>query len=402
MKKTSSILNFLLVSFCILLIGSSVDSPGLSALLFAGYGLNLKYGFMPKGVLSISMIAGEPITFVKKAATVAIIDPAFNDPELKDLHTIVPGIVADTQVAFMGRISKITKLDPGCGSGKTTKAIPLSEKTWQPKRMKIWSAQCSDDLEATFFVWGLDKGYKRKQLDSGEFAKYALEIMTSGVKEDALRSAWFGNTTVDEYGSGGTLLDAADIVHYNQLDGFWKKIFTAVGAGSMTNARAIAANSSASFVDQDDDLAADEAYKTFNALLSKADPRLIGFKGKQVIYCTNSLWQNWLTYKETQSMDMSFVRQGEYYSTDKYRGVMIVNCHFMDRHIRADHQDGVVWDIPHRALYTLVENLQIGLDTESVADFKVWYNDDTEETNWKGLYKMDVQIPHDFLTIVAY
>lgn len=417
MKKTASILqlliNFVLASFLAVAIDPVVglSVAGIASLQFADQMNFLPNRFIgmfssmfPVGSLPISMISGTPITFIKEKAKEAIIDPAFDDPELKDIHTIVPGIVADTQVAFMGRINKITRLDPGCGSGKVTKAIPLSEKFWTPKKMKVWSAQCADDLEQTFFVWGLNKGTDRKDLTKGQFAKYALELMTEAVTSDALRIAWFGDTAVDTTANGGTLLNASDIANYNQLDGFWKKIFAGVTGGTITKAYTIAANAQATTLLQDSvfEAATDEAYKIVNALLKKADKRLVGAKGRQVIYMTDSVWQKWLTEKETKLLDMSFVRQGEFYSTDKYRGVTIIALHFWDRWIRADFNDGTVSNLPHRAIYTLVENLQIGLDTASITDFRVWYNDDTEETNWKGLYKMDVQIPHDFFVDAAF
>lgn len=402
MKKTASILSYLMFTVLAIAVGIVIH-PAAGLGLFGLNTLAAFTGMMPTGVAFISMISGTPITFIKEKATEAIIDPAFDDPELSDIHTIVKGIVADTQVAFMGRINKVTRLDPGCGAGKVTKAVPLSEKFWAPKRMKVWSSQCSDDLEQTFFVWGLGKGIKRKDLSSGQFAKYALELMTSAVTEDALRIAWFGDTAVDTTANGGTLLNASDIANYNQLDGFWKKIFAGVTGGTIPK-YTIAANAQATTLLQDSvfEGVADIAYTIVNKLLKNADKRLVGAKGRQIIAVTDSIWQKWLTEKETKNMDMSFVRQGEFYSTDKYRGVTIIALHFWDRFIRADFTDGTVTTLPHRAIYTLIENLQIGLDTDSITDFKVWYNDDTEETNWKGLYKMDVQIPHDFMVSAAY
>lgn len=401
MKNTASILSlsfFLLLS---LFLGIAIH-PAVGVTVAAFSVLGACTNMLPGGTLAISMISGTPITFIKKQAEKVIINPAFDDPELKDIHMIIPGIQSDTQVAFMGRISKVTKLDPGCGSGKTTKAISLSEKFWTMKRMKVWSSQCSDDLEQTFFVWGLKPGSQRKDLTSGDFAKYALELMTAAVKEDALRIAWFGDTAVDTVANGGTLLLAGDVAHYNQLDGFWKKIFTAVTGTTMTKAYTVTANAAGSFLLQDSTLATDEAYKAINALVKKADKRMDTVKGRKVIYLTDSMWQNWLDYKESKLIDSSFVRQGEYFSTDKYRGVTIVSLPFWDRWIRSDFQNGTVYNLPHRGLISYVENIQIGLDTASITDFRVWYNDDTEETNWKGLYKMDVQIPMDFLMTVFY
>ena len=57
---------------------------------------------------------------------------------LNTIHTVLDNIVAEKQVVYAGLLSKITKLDAGCGTGNTSKAITFTQKKWSPKQVKVW------------------------------------------------------------------------------------------------------------------------------------------------------------------------------------------------------------------------------------------------------------------------
>jgi hypothetical protein len=374
--------------------------PALSVPLIAGGLFSAK--ILPGAVtIAGGFIVGTPITFNGTEAKEAILDPAFEDPEVTEFHVIVDNIVTKTQIAYAGRISKITKKDAGCGNGKTTKTIPMSEKYWDPTPAKIWLTQCADDLEQTYFTWAMNTGIKRKDLTDTTFATFALELMTSAAKEDLIRFAWFGDTEIDEVAEGGTLGDAADIAYYDIINGFWKQIFAGVAANKTVHIT-IDENAEANYNDQDN-LAADAAYKIFKGLMEKADKRLIGQPGKTII-CTDSLFQNWLAYKESKNLDLSFVRMDKYFSTDIYRGVKIVSFHAWDRHIRSDFDNGTKYNLPHRAILVDKPNLKIGIDSGvgGITDFEVFYDKVTELNHFKGGYKVDVKLIHEFMVAAAY
>lgn len=362
---------------------------------------SLAMGAAPKGVAFESLITGTPITFNGKEATKGIILPAYQKPELNLFHTVLTGIVAKMQVAYLPRITKVTLKDEGCGTGLQNKSLTPTQLFWDPTPLKIWLSQCGKDLEQTFFTWGMKLGKDRADLTATDFEDYILEILPDGIMEDTLRLAWFGDTDADTNANGGTLLNASDVDHYNQLDGFWKKIFAGV-AGTTIKRVTIAENAEATFVDQLD-LASDAAYQMLKSMLTGAgtDSRLKSEKNKFVLM-TTTLWENWLAYKESQSFDRSFERQDKGYQTDIYRGVTLVSFDLWDRYIQADFQNGTKYYLPHRAVYTTAANLQVGLDTASVENLDVWYDKKDENNYFKGGYKMDVQIPYDFMIVAAY
>lgn len=346
-----------------------------------------------------SLISGTPIAFNGKEAMAGIIEPAFYTPELTEFHTIMQDIVAKQQIAFLGRLSKVTQADAGCGTGMLSKEIAITEKYWDPTAVKIWLSQCASDLEQTFYVWGLSKGIAKYDLTKGDFIDFAMEVMTSAVKEDALRLAWFGDKAADTIANGSFLGNAGDVPFYSPIDGFWKQIFDAVTATTMKKI-AVSVNANATYATQA--LGATDAYDTFRKMLEGADSRLKSEPNKMFL-CTTSMFDNWLTYKETKNIDLSFVRQEKGFKTDIYRGVPIIAVDAWDRAIDSDMNNGTKWILPHRAVLTTKENLMVGLDAASaVTDFKVFLDDVTEITHMKGGYKLDVKVMHDFMAIAAY
>lgn len=362
--------------------------------------LSLAVGKITGSGIAFSLITGTPITFNGTEAKDGVIDPAFDKPDVNLFHRVVRGIVAKMQVAFLPRMNKITLADAGCGTGVQTKTLTPTQKFWNPNKLKMWLQQCADDLEATFFVWGLKLGVQRKDLTATMFEDYILEIMPDAIKDDLMRLAWFGDSAADVNAMGGTLLNASDVQHYNSMDGFWKKIFAAV-TGVTTPRYTISENSQATFALQDA-LAADAAIKCFRGLMTGDCDARLKTRTDKVIICTTSLYENWLTYKESQSMDRSFERQAQGFQTDVYRGVPIYAFDLWDRHIRADFQDGTAYYLPHRAVLTVPDNLQIGLDTNNVEELDVFFDKTTELHNIKGGYMADVQIPYDYMMKVAY
>lgn len=346
-----------------------------------------------------SLISGTPITFNGKEAMSGIIEPAYLTPELSEFHTIVQDIVAKQQIAFLGRLTKVTQKDAGCGTGILNKEIPMTEKYWNPTAVKIWLTQCASDLEQTFWVWGLNKGIAKYDLTAGDFIDFAMEVMTSAVKEDALRMAWFGDTAADTIANGSFLNSASDVPFYDAIDGFWKQIFDAVTGTTMKKV-AISVNANATYATQA--LGSTDAYDTFRKMLEQADSRLKSEPSKMFL-CTTSMFDNWLAYKETKDIDMSFVRQEQGFKTDIYRGVPIIAVDAWDRAIDSDMNNGTKWILPHRAVLTTKENLMVGLDSATATtDFKVFLDDVTEINHMKGGYKVDVKVMHDFMAIVAY
>lgn len=353
----------------------------------------------------MSVITASDLTFNGKeiqSLSEAVFEQVFEKPALTLFHDVETGIKAKQQIALLGKFEMVGKKDTGCSPAATGEEIAMAEKFWEPERIYVRLVQCWSDIKGTFFVWALKNGLEIADLTRTDFANFINERLDDALFESVLRHAWFGDTDAADVDASpaGLLTSGTDADYWNAIDGLWKQIFAIVAADS--NRRYTITENSAGSYSLQDTLAADRAIKTFRALIEGADKRLKGAKGK-VIVCTDSLWDNWLTYKESQGMDSSFVRQAEGFETDVYRGVPIIKFDFWDRMIRTYFDNGTTYDRPHRALLITVPNVKIG--TEEVAnltEIDQWYEKKEKQTYFDALYSLDAKIIEDYMIQAAY
>ena len=330
----------------------------------------------------------------------AVIESIFENPAVADLMTVYDGIVTKKQIPFLGTLSKITKIDAGCGSGVSANNIPMTEKFWEPENLKIWLQLCAEDLLNSFWVYAQKLGMDRSDVTGTTIASFVVERMTSAAQEDLLRIIWFNDKAADNVSGGGVITNGVSLTDYNIIDGLWKQIFDVVSA---TPARltAISENAGANKAAQLN-LAATKAFTTFQKMMAAADSRLKSAPDK-ILLCTTTLLENYAVYLESQGTDASFIRIENGYSTLRFRNVTIYGIDFWDRTIQADFDNGTTYDLPNRALLTTKMNLAVGSDKLADSEsFKVYYSEDTELNNFKGKYRVDAKLLQDYLIQAAY
>lgn len=329
----------------------------------------------------------------------AVISAVFDKPELSEILTMVPGIVAKKQIAILGRLSKITKLDAGCGLGAMSNQIGMSNKFWNPAQTKIWIKECHKSFEESFFVYLKNKGKMVADLTTTDIAAFIIEMMSDASWEDLLRIVFFNDTTELNVIGGGRITDGVSTTDYTIIDGIWKQLF-AIAAATPARRTVIAENAGASFVAQD--TWTSSAKNIFRDMITAADYRLSGSPDK-VIYATQSLVNKYADELENANVPMSFERIEGGYTALKRRDVTIIAMPFWDRTIRSDFSNGTKWYIPHRAILTTKKNIQVGMDDiGAYDDFDVFYDKMTETSNFKGAYKIDAKVIEDNMVQVAY
>jgi hypothetical protein len=330
----------------------------------------------------------------------AIIESSINNPAVADLMTVYDGIITKKQIPFLGRLSKITKLDGGCGTGILSKNIPMTEKFWEPENVKIWLDMCAQELDGSFFVYLRKNGIDRDNLEGTEIASFIVDTMSDAASEDLLRIIWFNDKAAANVSGGGVIKNGVSLTDYNIINGIWKQIFAAVTADP-ARLVAISENALATKVLQMD-LAASKALTTFQKMVASADSRLIESPDK-IIIATRSIVENYATYLESQGADASFVRIENGYVTLRYRDIMIYGFNFWDRTIQADFDNGTTYDLPHRAILTTVANLAVGYDLSSdVGVVEAWYEKMTEKMNFRGKYRVDAKLMQEYMFQAAY
>jgi hypothetical protein len=355
----------------------------------------------------MSLVIDPKITFTGQEAREGILEPAFVRPEVARIRDVRQNLKADEKIAFLGRIDKVTRIDGGAGTGKQSRKLAMSEKTWSPKKMKIWVSLNEDDLEDTFYVYLTKNGVDRRNIEQvNEFyQQWVLEVFSDAARSDAMRIAFLGDTAAAKVADGGKLTDsdAVNVADYNQIDGFWKQLFAAVTA-TKTKRVTIAKNAEATYALQLA-LGSTDAYDTYRKMINIADPRLRAASDK-VFLVTETLFQNRIDQKESLSpgLESMYKRQDQTYNDDQYRGIPIISMDAVwDRYIQADFDNGTKYDLPHRAILTTVSNLVAGFDDDGgVDDFRTYFDEESETVNFKGLYKFDAKVLQEYMSVVAY
>jgi hypothetical protein len=334
----------------------------------------------------------------------AIIERSFTDPAVTEFCTVYEGIVAKKQIVFMGRLSKITKADAGCGTGLSSKNIPMTQKFWEPEPVKFWLDLCASDLEGSFLNYMRPLGIDRDDITATDIATFITMRMSEAAQEDLLRIIWFGDVdalNTDASPTPGNVTAGVSLTDYTILDGFWKQIYAIVTA-SAARRYTISENSGANYAAQA--LAAGKSLTILRTLLQGADPRLKSDPNKFYIV-TDTIFENYATYLESQAIDASYTRLESGFSTLAFRGIMIYSFQFWDRTIDADFNTGTKWFQPHRAILTTKETLAVGYDLASDAGgdaMEVWYERKDEKNNFRGKYRVDAKVLEGYMLQVAY
>ena len=126
-----------------------------------------------------------------------------------DFFTIVPGIKGGQQVAAMAGFEYVTKASAGCGGNGISPTFPAFSQKWNPKMAEVKISYCYTDFETSFLQWGLKNGYQRKDLTGTELALFIESLVIEAMRKDLLRIVLMSdddilaqNILTDEAGKG--------------------------------------------------------------------------------------------------------------------------------------------------------------------------------------------------------
>jgi hypothetical protein len=339
----------------------------------------------------------------------AIIEKYFTKPDLTTFHTLIPGIEYKKKIAILGVLGLTGKKSNGdCTTDINPGTIGTSEKEWSPEYITDRFAQCWEDgLKDSFFVYGLKAGIEAPDLTNTDFANFLEDRLGDAMYEGVLRHAWFGDTDAANYSSSpaGTVTDGIDVDYFNAIDGFWKQIF-AIAVANTDQKVDIAANAEATYADQkfdSTDTTNEVATVAFQALIDNADERLTE-AGDAIIICTKSLADQYKRErKKASGIDLAYTRVEKGIQMLEIDGVKVYAFSFWDRMIKAYFNNGTKYYLPHRAIYTNKESLQIGTKEQSaMAKLDPFYDKVTKKYYVDYGYNLDVKIPEDYKVMAAY
>jgi hypothetical protein len=152
-------------------------------------------------------------------------------------------------------------------------------------------------------------------------------------------------------------------------------------------------------------LSVGEAEDIFNSLYNECDVVLKNVPvNEKVLLVDRTLYENYIDYLETLSTVTANLKLENGVQQAYYRGMPVIPMEW-GLYLNADfpHAAGALPAYPHRAIYTQVGNLVLGLDVmNQYTEIRRWFNPDVEENRFRAKFNMGAQFVHNRLMCVAY
>ncbi|MGV3695502.1 hypothetical protein [Flavobacterium sp.] len=313
------------------------------------------------------------------------------------MFTIVPGIKGGQQVAAMKGFEYVTKKSAGCGGNGISPDFPAFRQTWNPTLQEVKLEYCYSDFEQSFIQWGLNNGYQRKNLDGTALGLFIQDLVSKAMALDLQRNVLMADKDI---AAQDILTDEATYAQfYNTIDkGLIPTLAYLKTLPEFEDAFIELDRNTGPMFDQLD-LPNGYAKDIYRGVVR----RNYGFTG-DLLLSSNELYLNyedWVTegVGPLQS-NIDTVVNGT--KNLKISGQAITPVVNYDRWKAKDFVtgagDNATIHLPHFALFTRKEWLQVGVDDEkSLTDITLEYIGGKEETFWiKANYMLDFKMPNPY------
>ncbi len=317
------------------------------------------------------------------------------EEDINNMFSIIPGIKGGQQVAALKTIEYVTRSSQGCGGTSLSPKFPSISQKWNPQECEVKIKYCYTEFKNKFTQWGLGNGYKIKDLNEASFMDFIKWLVAEAVKLDMQRIALLG----DE-----------DIATQNVLaDTNKEEFYDLIGKGLIPTLQYFKTipELAENFITLDKNtgttqfnLDNDYALNLYEEVVDVDD-----FDG-DILMSSNKLAKNYTKYlKRLGGLESSKEEIQKGIQNLEIDGAMILPVKHYDRWRKVDFKkdDGggnLVTHLPHFAIHTRKEFLQIGVDDiNALSDLTFEYiGGDDEHFYIKGHYMMDFKMtnPYDF------
>lgn len=331
----------------------------------------------------------------------AILEQVFVQGDLAEMHDISTGIQFNKQIPFISNVGESGKVSADCVPPEAD-GVTVTQKLWLPKIIEARFIHCQKDLNALFKLAQRVRRINPEffdKINSPVFEVLSAKIIDS-LKRSIFRLAWFGDTAADVTANGGVFLAGTDLGLFTPIDGFWKQIFAEVtGAKRIT----ITQNAAVSFAAQLA-ITPTEAKQYIDAVYKAADARLKA-NPDAAFYVTETIYEAYAQWIRDEAAGNGGLTQVVVDGVQRvaYNGRPVMPIYEWDRYIQTYQQNGVVYNLPHRILFTMPMNLAIGTVAESDLETLDSFYDKTLKSNIVDYaYSLDAKFLEDYLAVVAY
>lgn len=318
---------------------------------------------------------------------------------------VMPNVVSGSRLGFVGEFGMVGKAGQGCNPTYGNTTIDAEEKVWDLKEWEIAEGICYTDLESTIAKYALNTGTNRADVTSTQYMADIIEPrLELAAKKMLLRLAWFGDKNANTTDAGGILKTGVDKAFFNVTDGLWKRLF-ALGTANPERVTTITANAKTTKSEQKAAFKVN-GYATglMDAILEDA-PMLLRQAEGQVVFITQS-------FKDALDADIKKNNKGselqwqsifDGIQETNYNGITVVVLPYWDEIIQGYEGTNDAWNKPYRAVYTTVDNLLVGIESQSeLADLQVWFEKKDQMNYILAKDKLGTLIGQDNLVQLAY
>jgi hypothetical protein len=342
-----------------------------------------------------------------RSANEVVFEQLYSAPEIASVHDIQTGVEMDRYIPLLGQYGLLGKIDPGsCSVNSEEGVIPVSQKQWTPKLHSFRLAHCQADVPQLLKFWKRSRiaANTWEEVDD-EMLAFITDRAVDATKQAILRLSDFGNTGASPVGDGlgdETLTAGTNKTYFNSINGMWQQVFTDQAGAALIYRHTITENGEATKAAQFA-LADTVALDSMRNMYDNIDPR--AFEGRNLVFqITRSLFNNWVALLEDKALANAVFQKVEEGSTQwNYRGIPIVVRNDWDRIIKAYHDLGLTYYLPHRAVLTNLGNIPIGTsDTESLTELRSFYYMKDKKHYMDVAFKLDMKILEEYAMAVAY
>ncbi len=320
------------------------------------------------------------LSYIGEDAQRYFLQPMFVGNPVTDIFHVIQDVKGSIKLDKFSKLEKITKAYSKGFSGDGGSVY--DQKTLTVVRAKAEASQGGNAFWSSVKGEALRRGYQKDDIDGTVLKEIVADTFRSAVIRDLNRQLFFGDVTLGDPGGDATAQALAE--NYRLYDGIFK-VLEGLPSGQKLTIDAGA-------------LGIDAALSTFEAMYDAAPPELLELEEDAVIMVSRSMAQN---YREslqnigwgTETANTALING---VPTLTWNGIPVIERREWDTHIAID---SLATD-PHRAIFTVKNNIVIGTDYNE-GEAEEWYNQDEEENRMRVKYVVGVQYLNDELTVTA-
>lgn len=305
-------------------------------------------------------------------------EPVFMDEDMTNNFRIMPNVVTEKKMQFIGRMEKIVRKYSGCGF-RPVGNLDIYKRKVRVSKHKVNVKQCFDEFIDTVLEEQLNRGLSIKNLSGTVMQEILTGKVREGIALDTQRLYEFGDES-----SSDPAYDAMNgmfTVHYPKMRTDGLLAYTDSGSGSALNAG--------------------DAMDLLRQVYNNQPLALKGLpNAMKSLRVSGTVYERYIEdIEDGGGGDFGLMATINGIQTPMFRGLQVIPRWRWNEIYAADFGE----TNKHIVELSATKNKVIATDLVNAQnELRVWYSEDDEELKVKGHWKMGGDYIHHSLFSVAY